>query len=175
MRKIKYIYTGRDIQTVQNYFSRIVDRVIFWLVVFGVFMTIGLISKMVRIPHYAIVIVVVVIFTLSALEMVSFMLKDMIKCSVACEKRGVIQRKYKKGDALVADTKGSIPILGQFFPKWCGKKMVVRPHFYVEVGDETYIIDETTYKTVEEGDEVFIVFSSRGKIFLDLYPLKYDV
>lgn len=89
-------------------------------------------------------------------------------------KSGVLQRKYYRGDALVANTEGYIPILGQLFPKIWGKKMEVSPHYYIEVEGDTYIIDEQTYYTLEEGENVELIFTVKYGVFLDVIPLTSD-
>lgn len=85
---------------------------------------------------------------------------------------GTVTDKYYKGDVLVADTKGAIPVLGQLFPKRWGKKMVVRPHYYIEVDEVTYIVDEALYNQFQKGDEVGVLFTPRYSLFLTIQPLE---
>ncbi len=90
--------------------------------------------------------------------------------SLAKEKIASVTKKYYRGDALVVDKTGSLPLLGQLFPKRWGKKMYVLPHYYVVVDSDTYIVDKATYQWIVPEIDVRLIFTRSQGVFLNLLP-----
>lgn len=92
---------------------------------------------------------------------------------IVASKSSIVSSKHFRGDMLVPDKSSKqIPFIGQLFPKQFGQKLIVQPHYFMEVDNETFMIDSFTYEWIEAGQHVNLLYTPKYHLFLDVIPIE---
>lgn len=168
----RWKYTKRNIESIEDYclhYKAQSKRFTYYTVLVGLILSL---FNLVENEH----LVWLVLITIIGINFFFFRrikkLNQFQLLGIVVSKNSVVTSKYFRGDMLVPDKSlKQIPVIGQLFPKRFGKRLIVQPHYFVEVDNETFIVDSTTYEWIEAGQHVNLLYTPKYHLFLDIIPI----